>query len=108
MALGIQATPSGFWSGSNTMLTGAASSGGGAMSQLAQGMQSAAPMLAIAGAVQSAVGTYYAAKTQQYQIESQASEKRYQLKAQQFDNQSKLSTVRYQASSQKTGLGGPV
>jgi len=101
MALGLKASPTGFFAGSSTgtMLTDS-----GGMSGLASSLSQAAPVLAIAGAVQSAVGSYYAAQTQQYQIQSQASEKRYQLKAQQYDNESKLSTSRYQASSQKTGL----
>jgi hypothetical protein len=101
MALGLKASPTGFFAGSDssTMLTDNST-----MSSLASGLKSAAPVLAIAGAIQSAVGSYYTAQTQQYQIQSQASEKRYQLKAQQYDNESKLSTARYQASSQKTGL----
>lgn len=101
MGLGLRASPTGFFAGSDTgtMLTDTSG-----MSSLASGLKTAAPILAIGGAIQSAVGSYYAAQTQQYQIQSQASEKRYQIKAQQYDNESKLSTSRYQASSQKTGL----
>jgi hypothetical protein len=101
MGLGLKASPTGFFAGSDagTMLTDTST-----MSSLASGLKTAAPILAIGGAIQSAVGTYYAAQSQQYQIQSQASEKRYQIKAQQYDNESKLATARYQASSQKTGL----
>lgn len=101
MATGIRPPTTGFFAGADT---GTLLTDTGGMSGLAQGLKSAGPVLAIAGAIQSAVGTYYASKTQQYQIESQASEKRYQIKAQQYDNESKLGTARYQASSQKTGL----
>lgn len=65
----------------NSLLTtGTAGSGagGGFMSGFAKEFASMGPWLAIAGAVQGAIGTYYQAQTQKYQLESQKLSMEYQ------------------------------
>ena len=51
---------------------GAASAGGGFASGLAEGLQTLGPIMAIFGAANSAIGTFYQAKSAQNQLKSQA------------------------------------
>lgn len=68
-----------FWSQAGTLLTG----GGGVSwkdlnNTLGKEMPNMGPILGIAGAVNSAIGTYYSAKAQQYQLESQSETLKFQ------------------------------
>lgn len=92
---GITPTPSGFWSGS--LLTPTA-----ANASMLSGVSS---VFAVAGSVQSAIGSYYQAKSTQYQIETQASTQKYQLKSQALDYESRLLSADYNTEAAKLSLG---
>lgn len=68
--------PSGYAAGEGTLLTGNTSGGGapGAISSF----KNVGIVMQVFGLVSGAIGSYYAAKTQQYQLESQASSLRFQ------------------------------
>lgn len=63
----------GFWSTAGSLLTGDSGTWTKVNDSLGKQFSAMGPMLAISGAVNSAIGNYYSAKSQEAQLESQAS-----------------------------------